>query len=84
MNQENKKKTLLVFALTLLGIVAIFLASVIKTKAYNSRKHTEEYAGAALFHAEETPEDKVSVKAAARSSTWTKLFDFANSESLAG
>ncbi len=77
MNAENRKKTSIIFLAVLLLIVAVFAASVIKTNAYNAKVHRAVYEGPALFKAEDGSE-AVSVRGAARSSTWGKIFDFNN------
>ena len=79
MKKESRKHTaLLVFAVTLLIALAVLAASVIKTNAYNNTRHHESFSGSGLFSPERTKEKPVSVEGAARSSTWTKLFDFNN------
>ena len=75
---ENKKKTAVIFVITLLVIIALFVSSVIKTNMYNNAKHQAVFSGPALFTAEKADGSTVSVNAAARSSTWGKIFDFNN------
>ena len=76
MKNGSSKKAVIAFAVTLVVIGVVFAASVIKTDAYNSKKHDEVFAGDVLFSANAADKD-VSVRAAARSSTWGKIFDFA-------
>ena len=77
--KPNKKTAAAVFIAILLIVIAVFAASVIKTNAYNSKTHHAVFAGPELFSAENAQTGKgVFVQAAARSSTWTKLFDFEN------
>ena len=67
------------FSVTFILICIAMIASIIKTGAYNSRRHTAVFSGPELFAAENGHEGQdVFVDAAARSSTWTKLFDFYN------
>lgn len=76
--KKNRKKTILAFAVTLIIIFAVFAASLIKTKAYNEKSHSETFSGPTLFSTEGNSKKDVSVEASARSSTWTKVFDFNN------
>ena len=78
MKQDNRKKTLLIFVITFVAILAVFALSVVKTTAYNRTVHRETFSGPALFSAEEAQTGAVTVKAAPRSSTWGKIFDFNN------
>ncbi len=80
MKPENRKRTTIIFLATLILVLAVFAASVIRTNAFNAKVHTLELEGASLFTAEDGRDD-VTVKAVARSSTWGKIFDF-NSEGL--
>ena len=81
MKSESRKKGLLVFAVILIVIAVLFVLSVLKTNAYNRMKHYATFAGAALFSPDAPQEQPVTVTAAARSSTWGKIFDF-NDEGL--
>jgi len=74
---KNRKKTVIIYGAALILVIAAFLAAVIKTRVYNEREHTASYAGDALFSAGDSTAD-VSVAAAARSSTWSKIFDINN------
>ena len=63
----------------LLLVIALFAVSIIKTSVYNSKIHHAVFSGPELFSAENAKTEKgVFVEGAARSSTWTKLFDFNN------
>ena len=82
MKNRSRKTAPWVFAVTLLIILAVLAVSVIKTNAYNNAEHTASFSGPELFSAEGRHADRdVFVDAAARSSTWTKLFDL-NDEGL--
>ena len=76
----NVKKAAILFTIFLAAALACLLASVIKTDVYNSRTHRAEFSGAGLFAQEEGQyaDSDVYVTGSARSSTWTKLFDFNN------
>lgn len=87
MNTENRKKTKTKFAVTLIVILIILVLSIVKTNAYNSKVHSVTLSGTDLFPTEEAEtEDSskeaaaeaVSLKAAPRGSTWTKVFDIHN------
>lgn len=71
------KRAVIVFTATLIAILAIFGASVIKNHAYNSKKHYIALSGDSLFAAG-GESGIVSVSAAARSDTWTKVLDINN------
>ncbi len=71
----RKRNIIILFGVSLLIILAVFVASGIKTDTYNRTKHRDVLAGTALFGEEAGKARDVSVKAAARSSTWTKAFD---------
>ncbi len=77
MKSENRKRTTVVFLVTLILIIAVFAASVIKTDLYNAKTHRAVYTGPELFTSEDSGET-ISVKGVARSSTWGKIFDFYN------
>ena len=74
---KNSKKVIIVFAIAMAVILAIFATSVIRTNIFNAASHKAVFAGADLFHPEGDGGD-VTVVAAARSSTWGKIFDFNN------
>ncbi|MBR4164657.1 MAG: HD domain-containing protein, partial [Lachnospiraceae bacterium] len=78
MKTDNRKISAVIFAVTLALIIACLAASMIKTSAFNKAKHHEVFTGPDLFSGEDARAKPVSVKAAARGSTWTKLFDFNN------
>ncbi len=75
---RTRGKAILAFAIALAVALGCLAASVIKTNAFNRTEHREVFAGEGLFTPEDTKEKAVSVAAAARSSTWTKVFDFEN------
>ncbi|MBR4767739.1 MAG: HD-GYP domain-containing protein [Lachnospiraceae bacterium] len=77
MKRENRKRTVIIFLVTLVLILVVFMVSVIKTNMFNAKNHHAVYAGPALFNAEDSQGD-VTVRSAARSSTWGKVFDFNN------
>lgn len=74
---DSRKRTVIVFAVTLLLIVLCFGLSRFKTRTYNKAVHEETFSGATLFDSDPDQGD-VSVSAVARSSTWGKIFDFNN------
>ena len=75
---ENRKKTLIWFAVTFAIVMACLAAGVIKTVEYNRAEHFESFTGSNLFYAENASKGRVSVSAVPRGSTWTKLFDLKN------
>lgn len=78
MKTGNRKRTQIIFAVTLVLIIGCLALSVIKTEQFNEKIHQKEYAGEKLFGSEEPAAKGVSVKAMPRESTWTKAFDFNN------
>lgn len=78
MKAETRKKATLIFLVTLLIAIAILAVSVVKTNAYNSVRHQASFSGETLFTTDTLRDREVTVTAAARSSTWTKLFDLDN------
>ena len=73
---ENRKRATILFVVALVLILILLAVSALKTQAFNSARHHAEFAGAGLFSAEGGPAGDVTVKAAPRSSTWGKIFDF--------
>ena len=77
MKIENRK-SMAFFVITLIIAIGCMAAGLIENSAFNRQVHQVIYSGPELFNAENTGEQDVSVAAAARSSTWTKLFDLNN------
>ena len=67
-----------IFAVTFLAIVGIFVASVIKTNAYNKKTHAFAAAGEKLFTTTDDKNAALSVRVEPRSSTWSKCIDYYN------
>ena len=79
MNKENKsKKAFLIFILTLIGVVAIFVVCLIKNSSYNNTSHNETFTGEEAFSSEADATKDVAVNVVARGDTWGKIFDFNN------
>ena len=78
MNKKTRKTIIIVFIVSLIIIVAVFAASLIKTDAYNKANHQDAFSGDALFGEEDPKTADLSVHAAARDSTWSKVFDLNN------
>ncbi|MBR1444702.1 MAG: HD domain-containing protein [Firmicutes bacterium] len=76
MKNKTVNKIILLFIVTFLIIIACMGLSIINNNIYNSEVHQKTLSGEKIF--EESAEDDVSVAAAARSSTWGKVFDFNN------
>ena len=74
----GRKTVLAGFIVALLIAVGCFIGGIVKTNVYNGTKHKETFAAENLFSPADTKSKEVYVSAAARSSTWTKLFDFNN------
>ena len=82
-HDKNKKKSILIFVITFAVVLGCFVAGYIKTQAYNKVLHEDSFEGVELFSQESAEKSNggVYVDAVARSSTWSKLFDF-NDEGL--
>ena len=78
MKRKNRRTVIAVFVVTFLALVAVLAASVIKTNAYNNTRHRADLSGQDLFSQEGAQTNGVTVSAAPRGSTWTKVFDFQN------
>ena len=77
MKTEKKRKAeMIIFAVTLVIVIAIGLVNIVQVNLYNKVVHRETLSGAKLFSAEETPEGEVSVRMVDRGDVWTKVFDF--------
>ena len=77
---RSKKRAAILFLGVFVIILACFVLSIVKTNAYNSVRHTQTLSGPELFKGEDNSDGEagVRVNAAARGSTWTKIFDFNN------
>ncbi|MBE6997692.1 MAG: HD-GYP domain-containing protein [Ruminococcaceae bacterium] len=76
MKQNRKKATALFAAIFAAGLLCMVLSAV-KTNTFNNTRHESALSGPMLFAGEGEP-GELSVRAAARSSTWGKVFDFNN------
>ena len=77
----KKKKTILIYAVTLAAVVLFLAFSLYKTDRYNKTTHRDSFTGSVLFGDTDLKTKAVSVRAVPRSSTWTKVFDL-NHEGL--
>ncbi|MCR5834926.1 MAG: HD-GYP domain-containing protein, partial [Lachnospiraceae bacterium] len=75
---KNEKKIMIIYSITFLVVIAILGLSVIKINVFNHTNHHKKFADSTLFTEDVNKKDDVSVNAVARSSTWTKVFDFNN------
>ena len=78
MENRYSKVTYYLFPITFLAIIMILFSSVIKTSNFNAQIHNAVFSGPTLFTSEKNETDDVSINAAARSSTWGKVFDLNN------
>lgn len=77
MKTSKGKRALILFIISLVVIVLIFVSALIRTNVYNTTNHEVVFAGEKLFSTE-NKSDGVTVSAVARGSTWGKIFDFNN------
>nr|MCR5411376.1 hypothetical protein [Lachnospiraceae bacterium] len=75
--ESNKKRNIIVFAVSFIVIVALFFTSLIITDRYNKKRHAVRLWGDEIF-GDVDSEQPVSLKITPRSSTWTKAFDINN------
>ena len=79
MKSKNQKTVAAFFIAVLAAVVLLMVASVVKTNAYNKKKHVAAFSGPELFtDAGKEVNPDVYVTGAARTSTWSKVFDFNN------
>lgn len=78
MDVKKSRVALWVFVITFLAATAVMIASVIKNNAYNNTIHNVDIVGEDMFSQEGVAVDGITVNAAPRSGTWTKLFDLNN------
>ena len=78
---KNRKLVIIIFTTTIIFIISLFVASIIRVNIYNSKKHEDVFSGEQLFTSETDKDKSLSVNASARSGTWGKIFDF-NDEGL--
>ncbi len=79
MKSKKQKTVAAVFIAALVVVVLLVVVSIIKTNAYNAKHHTATFSGTELFtDAGKEVNPDVYVTGAARTSTWTKVFDFKN------
>ncbi len=75
---KNKRNMAVFFVASFILVIAIFVTSIIRTDAYNKKRHLARFSGSELFREEPDTTRDVSVTAVPRSSTWTKVFDLNN------
>ena len=78
-----KKKSLFIslFTSTLVVILGLFVASIVRTNIYNAQKHEQVLTGSELFTTTPDKSQKVSLNVELRDGSWGKIFDF-NDEGL--
>lgn len=76
--RNNHKHVAFKFIGTIVIVLVILLCSIMKTHSYNALRHKTVLSGSELFTVKEAAEDKVSIAAVPRESTWTKVFDLNN------
>ena len=77
MKSEAKKRTFVIYAATLVVLVAALGISHAKVNSYNATVHNEMFSGSELF-SPGSRDNGVSVSIVPRSSTWGKIFDLNN------
>ncbi len=78
MISKSVKKAILAFGISLVAVLCCFYISAKKTRDYNNTEHIKTFSGDDLFTEQKNSKQDVLIYAAARSSTWGKVFDFEN------
>lgn len=80
MKKNNRKRAALLFTGAFVIILACLIISIISANTYNSVRYNKTVTGSEMFNVGDAYDDQngVFVTAAARSSTWTKVFDLKN------
>ena len=73
--RDDKRKVWIVFCILFAVICLIFVASLIKTNAYNSQRHELVLSGQEFYGEGNEKDREVSIRVIPRGSTWTKVFD---------
>ena len=78
--KKNRKRAALLFSGAFVIILACLIVSIISANTYNSIRYNKTVTGSEMFNVGDAYDEEkgVFVTAAARSSTWTKVFDFNN------
>ena len=71
----DRNKREVIFAISLMAIVAMFLISALNISRYNEENFEKTFTGTELFVSEDPHTADVSIIAVPRGSTWTKVFD---------
>ncbi|OON85102.1 hypothetical protein BXO88_14040 [Oribacterium sp. C9] len=75
---NNHKHVAAKFIVTFVVAIIVLIISVMKTNSYNALRHEAVFSGAELFSVQGSRDNKVSIVAVPRGSTWTKVFDLDN------
>ena len=79
MNLSRKARNVYLILMIAFSVaIAVMVASIIKTRAYNEKRHRVSYSGTQLFSGERSETEDVGIIAQSRESTWTKVFDLNN------
>ena len=78
MKNTASNKTIPIFIITFMAVIAFMGLSKIRNDAYNNETHRAVFSGINLFTQTASVDMPVSVNAVARSSTWGKVFDLNN------
>ena len=77
-SKKRRKIVSILFVVTIVVFVSVFVVSILKTDGYNKTTHQNTFSGEKLFSDAAKGESDVSVTAIPRESTWTKAFDLNN------
>ena len=81
MKSKRRRIAVPVFVVTSLILLAVLVASVVKTDAYNKTRHLASFSGQDCFSQDGAQAYGITLNAESRGSTWTKVFDV-NDEGL--
>lgn len=78
MSQRRRKISTVLFIALLILIISVFGLSVLRTEQFNRASQKAVFAGESLFRTGDEEVEGMSVRAEARTSTWSKIIDLNN------
>ena len=75
---KKKSNARTIFLITLALVLVLYVISLVRTRIYNRTVHQSSFTDSELFSEDIDTGADLSIKALARTSTWTKIFDLNN------
>ena len=79
MKKNYIRSAIVLFGLSLLLLVTLLIASIVRTKLYNKKQHCEIYSSSEYLNSKVVG-DYLVIQSLPRASTWGKIFDFNNED----